>query len=135
MSNIFSKCQEVGMDTHISNPKSCLFLSTSSTQFSYHTVIIKLRCHKNNNIIKTSSPDTDYSPWGERQVNWYQTGNKICYIPKVSKFYVEKGYLVYVRAHQITFSTVNRFCQLSKTLPQSLVLIGHNQAAWNTEQN
>ena len=25
--------------------------------------------------------------------NWYQIGNRTCYIPKVSKFYVEKGYL------------------------------------------
>ena len=35
------------------------------------------------------------------------------YIPKISKFYVEKGYLVYVMAHQqITFSTLNRFYSL-----------------------
>ena len=25
--------------------------------------------------------------------NWYQIGIKICYIPKVSKFYLEKRYL------------------------------------------
>ena len=25
--------------------------------------------------------------------NWYQIGNRTCYILKVSKFYVEKGYL------------------------------------------
>ena len=25
--------------------------------------------------------------------NWYQTGNKTCYVPKVGKFRVEKGYL------------------------------------------
>ena len=25
--------------------------------------------------------------------NWYQIGNETCYIAKVSKFYVEKGYL------------------------------------------
>ena len=24
--------------------------------------------------------------------NWYQIGKRTCYIPKVSKFYVEKGY-------------------------------------------
>ena len=27
--------------------------------------------------------------------NWYQIGNKACYIPKVSKFYVEKNVFVY----------------------------------------
>ena len=27
--------------------------------------------------------------------NWYQIGNKTCYIPKVNKFYVEKRYLFY----------------------------------------
>ena len=25
--------------------------------------------------------------------NWYQIGNRTCYIQKVSKFYAEKGYL------------------------------------------
>ena len=25
--------------------------------------------------------------------NWYQTGNKTCYIPNVSKFYIDKRYL------------------------------------------
>ena len=55
--------------------------------------------------------------WDQGQVNLYQIGNKTCYIPKVSKFYVEKGYLVYNRDHQqITFSKLNRFYQLSKTL-------------------
>ena len=45
-------------------------------------------------------------------------------MPKISKFCVEKGYLVYVRAHQqITFSTLNRFCQfISKTLPPTQFL-------------
>ena len=27
--------------------------------------------------------------------SWYQMRNKTCYIPKISKFYVEKGYLWY----------------------------------------
>ena len=26
-------------------------------------------------------------------VNWYQIGNKACYLLKVCKFYIEKGYL------------------------------------------
>ena len=60
------------------------------------------------------------------QVNWYQIGNEAYYIPKISKFYVESN-LVYVSAHQqITFSMLNRFCQLSKTRPPPPVLSGHN---------
>ena len=41
------------------------------------------------------------------------------YIPKISKFNVEKGYLVY---QQITFSMLSRFCQLSKTLPHQFLM-------------
>ena len=58
--------------------------------------------------------------------NWEQNIHTYIYIyiPKISKFYVEKGYLVYVRGHQqITFSMLNRFYQLSKTLPPPPVLI------------
>ena len=45
-------------------------------------------------------------------------------MPKSSKFCVENGYLVYVRAHQqIIFSMLNRFCQsISKTLPPTQFL-------------
>ena len=25
---------------------------------------------------------------------WYQTGNKTCYIPKICKFFTEKGYIL-----------------------------------------
>ena len=81
-------------------------------------------------------PDTDYSPWWDQgKIHWYQIENKI-YVPKISKFYVEKGYLVYIRVHQqITFNTLNRFCQLSKILPPPPGLSGHNHAGWNTKQN
>ena len=43
---------------------------------------------------------------------------------KISKFCVEKGYLVYIRVHQQkSFSILNRFCQLiSKTLPPTQFL-------------
>ena len=63
--------------------------------------LLKLRCQNcNHNNFLTSSPGTDYSPWDQGQVNWYQTGDKTL-LPKISKFYVEKRYLVYViRAHQ-----------------------------------
>ena len=63
------------------------------------------------------SPGVDYSPWNQGQINWYQIGNKTCYIPKFSKFYLEKGY-----KQQITFITRNRFCLLSKTPLPSTVL-------------
>ena len=26
-------------------------------------------------------------------LNWFQIGNKMCYIPKISKFYIENEYL------------------------------------------
>ena len=56
-------------------------------------------------------------------VNWYQIGNEAYYIPKISKFYVESN-LVYVSTHQqITFSMLNRFCQLSKTRPPPQFLV------------
>ena len=29
----------------------------------------------------------------KKRVYWYRIGNNTCYIPKVSKFYIEKGYL------------------------------------------
>ena len=54
------------------------------------------------------------------------------YIPKISKFNVEKGYLVY---QQITFSMLSRFCQLSKTPPTHPVFNGQNHAGWTTKQN
>ena len=77
------------------------------------------------------SPGTDYSPWDQDQIIRYQFGKKTCYIPKVWKFYVEKGWLAYVRTHQqMTFITFNRFCQLSKTLPPPPVINGNNQAGW-----
>ena len=46
------------------------------------------------------------------------------YMSKISKFFVEKGYLVYIRVHQQkSFSILNRFCQLiSKTLPPTQFL-------------
>ena len=31
-------------------------------------------------------------PWGQGPMIWYQFRNKACYIPKASKFYVEKGF-------------------------------------------
>ena len=34
-------------------------------------------------------PGTDYSPWDQAQIIWYQFGKKTCYISKVSKFCVE----------------------------------------------
>ena len=37
------------------------------------------------------TPDTDYSSWDQRPIIWYQFGKKTCYIPKVSKLYVEEG--------------------------------------------
>ena len=79
-------------------------------------------------------PGTDCSPCDQGQINWYQIGNKICYIPKVSKFYVEKRYRVYVRAHQqMTFIMLNRFCSLSETPPPPPVFNGHNETGWNTK--
>ena len=59
-------------------------------------------------ISKLLSPDTDCSPWDQGPIIWYQFGKKTCYIPKISKLYVEKD----VRAHQqITFITLDRFAQ------------------------
>ena len=37
------------------------------------------------------SPDTDYGPWDQGPIIWYQFRKVSCYIPKASKFYVEKG--------------------------------------------
>lgn len=40
-----------------------------------------------NQILIESSKSVGSGP------NWFQIGNKMCYIPKISKFYIEKEYL------------------------------------------
>ena len=78
-----------------------------------------------------------HETWGK--IIGIKLGTKHIYIPKISKFYIEKGYLIYARVHQeITLSRLNRFCQLSKTLlpPPVLQLFeSHNHAGWNIKQN
>ena len=65
--------------------------------------------------------------------NWEQN---MLYTKKL-QFYAEKEYLnlFYARAHQLTFSMVNRFCQLSKTQLLFPVISVHNHAGWNTKQS
>ena len=76
------------MDTHISNPKSSLISTTLSPYFTFK-VTVKL-CQNCSHKVSTSSPGT--SPRDRGQVKWYQVGNKTYFIPKINKFYVEKGY-------------------------------------------
>ena len=50
---------------------------------------------------------------------------------KVSKYYLEKGYLIHVMVHQqINFITLSSFCLLSKTLFPTLVLNWNRQSSW-----
>lgn len=95
MSNLFNRCRQVGVDTQVSNPKSCLILATSSIGLPIILILLKLRGQNGSYIIKTSLPGTDYSPWDQGQVNWYKIGNKVGYIPTD---------YIYVRAYQITFN-------------------------------
>ena len=39
--------------------------------------------------------------------NWYQIGNKTCYIPQVSKFYEEQGYIYILTVLKVS-STASR---------------------------
>ena len=45
-----------------------------------------------NYVIKTFTMTRHwlYSPWDHGPIIWYQFGNKTCYLPKISKSYVEK---------------------------------------------
>ena len=45
------------------------------------------------NMIKNGLKYFLHCPWDQMGSNWYEIGNKTCYIPKVSKVYVENGYL------------------------------------------
>ena len=57
-----------------------------------------------------------YSPWDQEQIIWYQFVKKTCYLPEISKLYVEKG--CDVKAHQqIAFIMLMLSLYISSTLP------------------